>query len=216
MKSKSPPTPVARDLVVLVADKDIEYSLKGLLTRTDSLQIQTEISYDIFKHPHKDSGCLNGSQDVLSPLAAQYRFALVVFDREGSGCDTGRDSAELHVESQLSKYGWQDRCSAIAIEPEIESWVWIDSPHVPGNLNWKGSYAELKALLCQDGFWHVEEAKPHRPKEAVDRTLRLGKKPHSSAIFEALAKSVSIRRCQDLAFQKLQGVLQKWFPRQSS
>ena len=213
MKSQPSPPSVRKDLVVLTADKDIEYSLKGIFTRSDSLQIQSDISYEIFRHPHKDSGCLNGAHDFLSSFANHYRLALVVFDREGSGSSESRNTVEALVETQLNKYGWQDRSAAIAIEPEVENWIWVDSPHLPKILNWNGTFAEMKERLCQQGFWQNDLPKPNRPKEAMDWVLRQGQKPHSSAIFEAIAQAVSLKRCEDSAFLKLKLTLQTWFPK---
>ena len=56
--------PPQKDLIVLVADKDMESSLKGILARNHSLGIR-EISFDIFVHPYKDPGCLNISDQFM-------------------------------------------------------------------------------------------------------------------------------------------------------
>ena len=50
-----------KDLVVLVADQDIEFCLKGLLSRHKSLnprKLSTQY-YDVYRHPGKDPGCLH-------------------------------------------------------------------------------------------------------------------------------------------------------------
>ena len=73
-----------KDLVVLVADKDMEYSLAGLLSRPLALGIRP-ISHDVFVHPDHDPGCALRGVTFLSNFAAQYRHGLILFDHEGSG-----------------------------------------------------------------------------------------------------------------------------------
>jgi hypothetical protein len=55
--------------------------------------------------------------------------------------------------------------------------------------------------------------KPFDPKLAVEQVLRQAGKPRSSAIYEQLARRVSLQRCTDPAFVKFTTVLQKWFGR---
>ena len=73
-----------KDLVTLVADKNMEYALRGLLERATALEIR-DITYDAFVHPRRDPGCLNEAHDFLRPLHTVYRHALVVFDHQGCG-----------------------------------------------------------------------------------------------------------------------------------
>ena len=72
------------DLVVLVADKDMEVTVSGLLARSQSLAMRTT-SVDIYRHPQRDPGCRLRSADFLRSFSRQYRYALVMFDREGCG-----------------------------------------------------------------------------------------------------------------------------------
>lgn len=58
------PEAARRDLVVLVADKNIEAVIVGLLGRPQSLGIRA-ISFDVFVHPRRDPGCLTGADDFL-------------------------------------------------------------------------------------------------------------------------------------------------------
>ena len=78
------PEAARRDLVVLVADKNMEAVMVGLLGRPQSLGIRA-ITFDVFVHPRRDPGCLTGADDFLRPFGGAYHYALVLFDHEGCG-----------------------------------------------------------------------------------------------------------------------------------
>ena len=119
-----------RDLVVLAADKNMEFAVKGLIARAAALGIR-EILSDVFVHPHHDPGCLLEGHDFLRLYTKSHRHALVILDRGGSGReDLSRESLEQELEGLLSQSGWENRAAAIAIDPELEIWVWSGSPHV--------------------------------------------------------------------------------------
>ncbi len=73
-----------KDLVVLVADRNIEAVVKTLLEKRQlALGIKLE-TFDIFVHPQHDPGIFHSAM-FLRPPARQYRDALVLFDLDGSG-----------------------------------------------------------------------------------------------------------------------------------
>ena len=203
--------PLEMDLVVLAADGQTEFAVRGLLTRGNAIGFQN-ISFDIHVHPEKDPGCLLRGHDFLRPFYRQYRHAIVIFDREGSGKERcTRAELEHEVEQRLSSSGWQDRAAAIVIDPELEIWVWSGSPVVDEVLGWRGRPPGLAKWLKTEGFLRREPIKPDRPKEAMEQALRIVRKGRSSAIFRELAERVSVNRCIDPAFLKLKERLQKWF-----
>ena len=51
-------------------------------------------------------------------------------------------------------------------------------------------------------------------KELLAAILRQQNRPHSSALFQALAARIGLTRCQDNAFIQLRQILQNWFPSQ--
>jgi hypothetical protein len=201
-----------KDLVCLVADKSIEASLKGLFSRFRSLRFR-QVIFDLFVHPDRDPGCLLRSHDFLRPFANQYQHALVVLDQEGCGQDeVERTVLESDIEGRLGGTGWGDRTAAIVIAPELENWVWSNSPHVDRALGWEGRTVPLRSWLREEGFLQPGSTKPLQPKRAVDLALRTVRIPRSSAIYLALAQSVSTERCTDPAFAKLRRCLREWFP----
>lgn len=63
-----------KDLVILAADKDTEFTLKGILRRHQSLGIR-QPSYDLFVHPHHDPGCLRTGHDFLRSFTNRFWFS---------------------------------------------------------------------------------------------------------------------------------------------
>ena len=138
---------------------------------------------------------------------------MVIFDCEGCGNENlSRQRLEEEVEGRLAANGWPDRSRAIVIDPELEAWVWSNSPHVDAAMGWTGRTPGLRRWLMEKGMLQATEQKPRRPKEAVEMALRVVQKPRSSAIYRELARTVGLERCTDPAFLKLKETLQRWFP----
>ncbi|MCH8217845.1 MAG: hypothetical protein IH892_13870 [Planctomycetes bacterium] len=199
------------DLVVLVADKNMEASVRGLLSRREALGLR-QIRYEIYVHVRRDPGCFLGGHDFLRPMAGRTAHALVLFDRIGSGREKNtRESLEDLVTGRLASSGWDDRAAAIVIDPELEVWVWSDSPHVGRVLGWREAYPDVQTWLRERGMWAEGERKPEDPKAAVERVLRHVRKPRSSAMYGKLADLVSFQRCTDPSFLRLRQILAGWF-----
>jgi hypothetical protein len=201
-----------KDLIVLTADKNTEYGIRGLLSRPASFGIRP-IQLDIFVHSHHDPGCAREAQDFLRPFLRHYHRALVIFDRVGSGREmVGREVLSEEVRGRLAATGWGDRAEVIVLDPEIEVWVFAPSPKVELCLGWSGGRRPLRRWLESHGLWEANQAKPGDPKAALERTLAEMRKPRSSAIYKHLGEQVGFRGCTDRSFLKLRDVLAKWFP----
>ncbi|MDQ1350581.1 MAG: hypothetical protein QG657_883 [Acidobacteriota bacterium] len=199
------------DLVVLVADRNMENSINGILERPEAIRIK-QIKSEIYIHPHRDPGCLNKGHDFLRPFVNRCRHALVIFDKEGCGKEKlTREALEIQMEDNLKLSGWGERAAAVVIDPELENWLWSDSPEVDLALGWKGRTPPLRRWLEEKGFLTGNSVKPSHPKEAVESALRTAYQPKSSSIYHRIAKSVSLKRCQDPAFLKLKDKLYQWF-----
>jgi hypothetical protein len=205
-----------KDLILLVADKNMEASLRGLLSRPQSLKCRPA-SFDLFVHPERDPGCLLRGHDFLRPFASRYQRALVLLDHAGCGREVvERSVLESELQARVGEAGWGDRAAAIVIAPELENWVWSDSPHIDQALGWKSSEIPLRDWLREKGFLSSDAAKPVKPKEAVELVLRTARKPRSSSIYLGLAQVVGTDRCTDPAFLKLRSCLREWFPASSN
>jgi hypothetical protein len=202
---------VRKDLVLLVADKNMEASLKGLLSRCQSLGVR-RLTFDLFVHPDRDPGCLLRSHDLLRSLASRYEHGLVLLDQKGCGREeVERSVLEAEIEQRLGGADWGSRAAAIVIAPELENWVWSDSPQVDRVLGWEGRTVPLRSWLREKGLLQAGAVKPSEPKQAIHLALRTVRTPRSSAIYLELAQSVSTERCTDPAFLKLRRCLREWF-----
>jgi len=171
--------------------------------------LQANISFDVFKHPRRDPGVFHEADEFLRPFQNQYRYALVMLDREGSGQEERTpEEIEQAIQKRLDKVGWKDRSAVVVLDPELETWVFSDSPHVPEII--AGGDVDLyrQVLTAQT---RLSNGKPERPKEAMEEILRRKGIPRSSGLYRELAKRVSLSRCRDRSFQRFREILQGWF-----
>ena len=205
----------SRDLLILVADRDMEYAIRGLLALPQRLRTGP-YSYDVRRHPRRDAGCRTQAAEYLRPFVQGFRYAMVIFDLDGSGSHESREDTQRKVERRLSTSGWKGRSKAVVIDPELEAWVWASSSVVAEILGWGPRYRELRSWLESQGLWPMSHPKPPDPKKAVQRAMleaRLrAQVRRSSTKFHDLGRRVSVRGCLDPAFGELRDTLQTWFP----
>ncbi len=201
-----------KDLIILVADKDQEFTLLGLLSRNEALGIG-KIEYQIRIDPERDSGCAVRGVELLSHFADKYRYALLLFDHEGCGEEaTPREILEQQINANFRKSSWGDRARALVISPELEAWVWSSSPHVDRVAGWEERRPKLRHWLVEQNLLQAGEIRPARPKEAFEVALRTVGKPRSASLYKQIAEKVSLHRCTDPAFLELKQILHGWFP----
>lgn len=199
-----------KDLVVLVADKNMEVVVRTLLEKRHQALDIRQIQTDIFVHPRRDPGVLREADKFLQPFCKEYRYALVMFDYEGCGQENLQPKQiEADVKKRLENAGWSGHCEAIVLNPELEIWVWSNSHHVPKALGL--SPKAMQSVLQK--YPKNQHGKPSRPKEAMEECLRQSKIPRSSSIYASLAEKVSLKGCVEPSFVKFRTVLQKWFAR---
>jgi hypothetical protein len=201
------------DLIVLVADTDMEWTMRTLLgKRTDSLGIRP-LRFKVHRHHGRDPGVFKDAHNFLRLYLRRARHALVLLDWEGSGREHRSSAQEIEtdLENRLRQNGWTDveeqpRAAAIALDPELEIWVWSRSPHVAQVLGLP--QAELEQIL--ENVPTTPEGKPQYPKEAILAALHRSGRPWSARIFQELAECVSLQ-AHERAFDKLRSTLQTWF-----
>ncbi len=198
------------DLVVVVADGGIEQAIRGLLTRPEAIGIRALRGVEYPKLKELDGGTYSRGHELASLYKATHEHALIVFDLAWEGRPS--DDPELlrtTVEANLAS-DWGSRGRCVVIDPELEVWVWSDSPHVATELGWP-NVAELRSWLAQEGLWDQGDPKPAGPKDAYLRAIREKRTPRSNASFHSLATRVSTRRCHDPSFLRLLSILRTWF-----
>ena len=192
----------------------MDAAMSQLLTnRQPSLGIRP-IKFTFTRHLNRDAGCRAYAAERLDGHRHSYHYALVMFDKDGCGAeDKPRETIQSEVEQKLYNSGWENRSKVIVIDPELETWVWTNSPHTACILGWKEEgYTELQTWLHDRGLWPVGDLKPPDPKKALLRALKAKGLQRSSKLFEKLADVVSLKECQDPAFLELAETLAEWFP----
>jgi hypothetical protein len=203
--------PFLIDLLILVADKDMEQTVVGICARSQALGVRT-FSYRVLVHPGRDPGCVRDGVAFLRSFQQQYAFAMLLFDRIGSGREMQtRQQLEQDIERSLAESGWGERAAVVVLDPELEAWVWSDSPHVERVLGWQGHEPPLRQWLETQDYVMAAKPKPRHPKEAMEAALRSTRTPRSSSLYRQLAERVSLARCTDDAFIKFRSMLQVWF-----
>jgi len=199
------------DLVCLVADKSQEAALAGLFGRPAALGVRS-FEVEIIVHPHRDPGCFHEAAELLRGFRGTTAHAIVLLDRawEGAPAPTGEE-LERQLAERLQSDGLTPWAEPIVLDPELEVWVFSDSPHVEETLGWAGRVPALRAWLAAEGLWPEAMPKPGDPKAALDRALREVRRPRSSSIYRTLAERVSVERCSDRAFLRLRSLVSGWF-----
>lgn len=201
------------NLIAVVADADMEWTLRTLLNKRQADLSIRPIESQVVRDPGRDAGVFRQAHNLLRLYLNQADYALVMLEREGSGVKADFSAKEMEddIEDRLMRNGWRTsagtpRAAAIVLDPELEIWVWSQSPHVARALGL--TTEQVKTVLAK--FPLSENGKPQRPKEAMLAALRVGRKPHSSRICQELAQTVSLQS-DERAFAKLRHTLQTWF-----
>ena len=199
-----------RDLVVLVPDKNTEHAVRGAFRRDKALGIRA-IDFEVIVDQGRDGGVRRRGTQILQVERRGFSHALLMFDYEGSGAATSREDLEADLDAALLPV-WGTNAKSIVIEPEVDIWMWGAETHLREVIGWRAALGIRDWLKARD-FGFTADGKPDRPKEALEAIFREAREPRSSAHYEALARRLSLQRCQDEAFIRLRQALIGWFPR---
>lgn len=198
-----------KDLVILVADKNMQFAMQGALSRPQALGVRA-LTYEFRSHMGRDGGVRTTGASVLSREKVRFRHALMLLDHEGCG----QESASVqHLEAELNHQlavVWGEHAKAIVIEPEVDIWLWGADNALREALRWPQE-GLIRDWLRQQGFEFSAEGKPLRPKEALEAMRRIHKQPRSSALYQKITEKISLQKCTDPAFLRLKAHLQTWF-----
>ncbi|OGP93183.1 MAG: hypothetical protein A2156_08510 [Deltaproteobacteria bacterium RBG_16_48_10] len=213
-----------RDIVWLIADLECQATIKGFLERPDfhlSLECSTfrfSMQDDLLRDAQgKDPGVWRRAHEFLRGKQYTHRHAVIILDNAWDG-SPGPTRIEANITRNMVSCGWnRTRFEVIVINPELEAWIWQDSPDVeeafghvrPPSLREK--LATVRHKASGQALWPPGEAKPPDPKAAVETVLSMYRLGPASPVFNEIASKVSVGQCQDPAFQKLRAALQRWF-----
>ena len=200
-----------RDLYVLVADDEQRRVLEMLLARRWRALGIRRVDAKIEKHPLHDAGVFEEAPAFLKLASQEFSRAIAVLDAE-FGREPQATAAELkrRLEARIEPSPWEQPPLVVVIHPELEAWVWSDSPEVARILDM--SHAQMQEAGSKHNLWEAGSAKPRRPKELLELIVRQTKeRGPTPSEFIALAESVGLDRCSDPAFCELRDTLREWF-----
>lgn len=208
-----------RDLYVMTADADAQAVMDGVLSRDQALGIRP-ISFKVVRHPRHDAGVVKDGPGLmgLGNIKKEYNHVVLLWDHHGSGREQrdNSEAVEKELTESLDRLTWKGRCLAIAIQPELEEWLW-HSPHALLKVldkdqekldSWCQEFADTKDIA-------VEEARQQFPKEMFDKvfhrcTQRRHPRPDE---FKRIAEVASLPQWQNSpSFQRIAHTLPCWFP----
>ena len=197
-----------KDLVVLVADKSMEFAMRAAFERPESLGIRP-VTVEFRQHPNRDGGTRSTGAQILALEHSRFRHALLVFDYEGSGATDSSEDLEERLDGLLSQT-WTDKAKTIVIEPELDVWMWGSDNVLTELLCWPKAES-IREWLGNRGFTFDSNGKPSRPKEALEATFIVCRLARSASNYHMIASRLSLARCVDPAFRRLNLQLQCWF-----
>ncbi len=208
------------DLLFLVADTNMREALGGFLERkaVDRIIGCRAIDFDARRDikvakGQNDPGLFTRANELLQPFSGTYLHAVVVIDEEWDGSH-GAAAIQTQLDGHLADAGWPPpKGLSLVVRPEVDNWLWSDSPHSATALGWP-SWDELRPALEKNGWLSEGASKPTRPKEAAEWALRngAGNVKRSASLYRKVAGSVSVRRCADPAVETLLSAIRTWFP----
>lgn len=197
------------DLVLLVADKNMQFALQGALSRPEALGIRP-IAYEFRSHPGRDGGVRASGSRVLAGERNRFRHALMLLDFEGCGTQL-LDPIALEQElDQQIRVTWNDEGKTIVISPEVDIWLWGSDNALREVFQWPLQEG-VRDFLHAKGFAFSADGKPLRPKEALEAMVPVHRQPRSSALYEKVTNKISLQNCRDPAFLRLRDQLRIWF-----
>lgn len=205
-----------KDLLIYVADADAQAFMNSVLNKPLALGIR-EITFDIERHPLRDSGMVQSGPELTRMKKGRYQKALLTWDHHGSGRDHRQSPEQVRCEIQnkLDSYTWSGNSSVTILVPELEQWLWHSENALlsycrisPDQLNlW---LTERSGKLGKS----VESLKAEQPKELFEYMMRERlKRTISPRDFAEIGNRAGVRglmKCD--SFCSIVNTLRVWFP----
>ncbi|MFV8752117.1 methylation-associated defense system protein MAD4 [Nannocystaceae bacterium ST9] len=205
------------DPLFFVADADMREAISGFLGRASVDRVigcrrfDFDARRDIKVANEHDPGLYTRANELLRPFAGTYRHVVLVIDEDWGG-SPGAERIRERLDEHLTEIGWPPpEGLGLVVQPEVDIWLWSDSPHSATAMGWR-SWDELRPALTTEGWLNEGQVKPEQPKEAAEWALRKRQIRRSPALYRKIAEAVSIRRCEDRAVECLLETLRRWFP----
>ncbi len=208
-----------KELVILVADAAMEAVLRTFFEREaveETLacgDISIDPVQDIFRDPmHTDGGVHRRAHEILRRFLRTHRRAMVILDKQ-FGAERPANQVRMEILNNLRQNGWAERCEVVVIDPELEVWLWQESPHVARAVGYRG-HQPLRKHLAETRDWPEDLDKPKNPKDTLQRLIRENRAGVPTGVYCNIAKQVSVRGCSDTSFRNFLTTLRNWFPKE--
>ncbi len=207
-----------RECLFFVADKNMKYALQGFFGRDGfhyslgCAPFALDTNRDIrVAAGQNDPGLYTRANLLIQPFRPDYRKVAIILDAKWDG-SPGKAAIVEKINDHIRSAGWEGKDGlAIVVEPEVDNWLWTDTPHTASILGWP-NINKLRQWLANEGDWPRDAPKPFRPKESAEKALRKTCIPRSSTIYRDIARRVSLKNCQDPSVHELVEALRRWFP----
>jgi hypothetical protein len=212
---------VKRPCVFLVADGTMAQVLNRFLSRgyfedrlgcrTFGFDFQQDVVVDV-RNGNTDGGIHRRTHTLLRPYLPSYQNAVVMLD-QNFGRRLPAAVVRGEILNNLLHNGWSAECvEVVVIDPELEVWLWQrGNPHIARAFRYYESVS-LEAFLEAAGFWSATALKPARPKDAARLLIRQCNAGVPMVVYSLIVENISVRGCQDPAFNLLASALRRWFP----
>jgi len=205
-----------KDLLVFVADADALAFMQGVLEKPNALGIRP-ISFDIERHPLKDSGMVQTGPELTRMRKEDYQKVLLMFDFHGSGLDHRETYSELReqMQARLDSFTWTGNSSVAVLVPELECWCWFCEKAMHRHYKiTEDKMAQWTSQLARKLGLSVDDLKQQQPKELFEYVVKVGlRRTISPRDFHEIGRLASIKAllaCD--SFQSIVYALRGWFP----
>lgn len=206
-----------RPVLFVLADKDMKETLLGLFGRDDWSSTLGCSAFDIDDRDllvppgQKDPGLFKRAHELARPFLRTHHHLMVLLDCAWEGAPD-RTEIEQTIGENLQRNGWdRDRFEVVAIEPELEIWLWSDTKALRRAFECElatGDRSTLDAAIKELSWRRMDD--PKMRLAHLRGRLRI---PASSAQFRRFAASADLARCTDPAFCRLRDTLRRWSQR---
>lgn len=212
-----------RDCLFFVADTNMANVVDGFLSRghlqgrIGCRDFLFDFDSDVLEAPRLGMGSDGGIYRYCHSLLQENGYMdtherLIVMLDQQFGSELPASTVREEILGRLRANGWgDDKADVVVIDPELEVWIWQDSPHVHAAVGFADA-GSLREALKNDSDWPDGHVKPLQPKELFQAVCRRYRTVYSPALYRDIVERVSVRSCTDAAFQQLVATLCRWFP----
>jgi hypothetical protein len=205
-----------KDLLLYVADADAQAFMNSLLNKPLALGIR-QITFDIERHPQRDSGMVQSGSELTRMKKGKYQKALLTWDHHGSGRDHKQSPEQVRdeIQNKLDSYTWSENSSVTIFVPELERWIWYSENAL---ISYCGISADQLNTWLADRSGKlgrsIDVLKAEQPKELFEYVMRERlKRTISPRDFAEIGKLAGVNGLMDCgSFRSVVEVLRTWFP----